>query len=230
MTERPFSPEEFVRLLSLPEDDPERRQAESTGMLEAWRRMLREFEAPPPSTVGPAELASADAALERRTRDMLAAGAGARAGSRAPGSAGPGLLARLAAAMFQPALRPALALAAIVVVAGASWWWVSDRSQRAVRGVGGEGGIVVAAHTEPGGALELTWAPVPGAEGYRARFFGATLRELARLDGIPEPRLRLKRDSLPLGLTAGEEILVEVAAVRGGDVIAVSSSRAVRLP
>ena len=43
MTERPFSPEEFVRLLSLPETHPERVRAEASGMLEAWRRMLGEF-------------------------------------------------------------------------------------------------------------------------------------------------------------------------------------------
>jgi hypothetical protein len=230
MSERPFSPEEFVRLLSLPEDHPERRHAEASGRLDAWRQMLREFEDPPASNATAAELTSADAALDRGMAAVLAARPGARGDSRAPGSGGPGLLARLAATLFQPALRPAFALAAIIVVASTSWWMVTDRSTHAVRGVGNESRILVATRTVADGALELSWTPVAGADGYRVRFFGQSLREIARLDDVPRPTLKLERSSLPTGLPAGEEVLVEVAAVRRGDVIAASSPRAVRLP
>lgn len=230
MTERPFSPDEFVRLLSLPEDHPERRRAESSGMLDAWRQMLREFENPPDSIASPTELADADAAIERRMTGVLAAPPRMRSGTNASGAAGPGFLAWLSATLFRPALRPAFALVALVVVAGGSWWLVDSRTPRAVRGVESPGGIVVEARTPADGTLELSWAPVAGADGYRVRFFGSTLREIARLEDLPEPKLRLERGSLPAGLSAGAETLVEVAAIRGGGVIAVSTSRAVRLP
>ena len=230
MTERPFSPEEFVKLLSLPEDHPERLRAESSGMLEAWRRMLSEFEAPPASVASSDELASADATLERGMAGVLNAAPLKRLGPATRRAGGSGLLSRLAAALTLPAARPAFALGVIAIAASGLWWSGNRHTPRAVRSGNGESAIVVAARTIPGETLELSWAIVPGAESYRVRFFGASLVEIARLDNVPGPILRLERRSLPADLTSGGEVLVEVAAVRRGDVIAVSSSRAVRLP
>jgi hypothetical protein len=230
MTDHPFSPEEFVRLLSLPEGHPERLRAESSGMLEAWRRMLVEFEAPPVQVASPDELASADAALERRMAGAIGASPGRRAIPAVPGASGAGFWSRLAGALSRPAVRPAFALVVIAIAAGGLWWAKANRTPGAVRGGSGEATFKVAAHAEAGGMLELSWAAVPGADGYRVRFFGGTLREIARLDHVSEPMLRLGPDSLPAGLGPGAEVMVEVAAVRGGDVIAVSGPKAVRLP
>jgi hypothetical protein len=47
---------------------------------------------------------------------------------------------------------------------------------------------------------------------------------------VREPRLRLERSSLPAGLAAGAQLLIEVDALSGGDVIKTSPPRAVRLP
>jgi hypothetical protein len=139
-------------------------------------------------------------------------------------------MAWLSSIVSRPVARPAFALAALLMVAGASWWMVRERAPRAVRGTGGEAGIVVAVRSEAAGVVELSWAPVPGAQRYRVRFFGPSLREVSRTDDVAEPKLRLERDALPPGTTAGEEILVEVAALRGEDVLAVSTPRPVRLP
>lgn len=230
MNDRPFSPEEFVRLLALPEDDPERRQAEASGKLDAWRRMLREFEEPGPGEATAGELAGADAALGRHVESMLGTPAGGH--RSAPRAAGPGLLAWLASIWSRPALRPAFALAALVIVGGAGWWLAGERvgrGERAVRGVAPEAAIVVEARATPG-ALDLTWGPVAGAERYRVRFYGPSLSELDRRDDVTEPHLRLEPGTLPRGTASGQEILVEVVALRGGDAIAVSAPKAVRLP
>ena len=228
MSDRPFSPEEFVRLLALPEDHPERRQAEVSGKLDAWRRMLHEFEEPGAGDATATELARADAVMAQRVESMLGTPTGVPPGAARPASGGPSLLAWLASIWSRPALRPAFAMAALMIVAGTSWWMVGSRAPRAVRGVS-EDGIVVETR-ETSEALELTWAPVPGAEHYRIRFFGPALREIARRDDVVEPRLRFERGALPAGIASGEEVVIDVAAMRGNDALAVSKARAVRMP
>jgi type IV secretory pathway VirB2 component (pilin) len=230
MTEAPFTPDEFNRLLSLSEQHPDRVRAEASGKLEAWRRMLGEFEAPLETVASPDELASADAALERHLAGALVASPEQRSVPVVRETAGPGLWARLAGALSGPVARPALAVLVVVVAAGSAWWAGSHRVPRAVRGGDGASAIVVTTRAADGAALELSWAAVAGADEYRVRFFGGTLREIARLDHVTGPMLRLERNSLPAGLHPGAELMVEVAAVRRGDVIAVSNPRAMRLP
>lgn len=59
MNEQRFEPEEFERLLALPEGHPERMSAERSGRLLAWKQMLDGFESPPDVLFTPQELARA---------------------------------------------------------------------------------------------------------------------------------------------------------------------------
>lgn len=234
MNRPPFSPEEFVRLLSLPSDHPDRVRAESSGALDAWRSMHREFETPALAGASARELAEADVVLGRRLDEVLLAN-GARGGGRATRMASAlddhqGVRTRIAAWLQAPSLRPAFALAALAVILSAGWWATRPHAPAAVRGAGGTAGIVVSIAPASAGVVEISWTPVAGADAYRVRLFGAELNEIWRRDGILEPRLRLAADARPVGLAAGTEVLVDVIALRAGDAIAYSRAKALRLP
>jgi len=224
MSEERFTPDEFARLVSLPASHPDRQRAERTSQFEAWRVMLREFEQPSGAPLSAAELAAAGRELERRvvqTLDPIS-----RVVTR------PSWSGALSAWLRGPASRPALALAAIVVVTGAALWVATSRppGPRAVRGAGEAPAIVLAPPRAVEGGIELRWTPVAGAEAYRVVFYGADLGESARVDGLSAPRLVLRRDALPSGLQHGGQALVEVTALRGGDPVATSPTRAITLP
>jgi hypothetical protein len=232
MTEERFTPDEFARLLSLPDDHPDRQRAERTPQFQAWCQMLQEFERPSNAPLPAAEIASAGRELEAR----LARGLG-RAQPNGAGEAGPRptsgrTFADSFAAWFRgPTMRPALAFAAVAVVAGFALWSASrPPAPRAVRGSGESAVLAVGEPRAISGGIELTWTQVDGAETYRVVFYGGDLRENARVDGLTEPRLRLQRNALPAGLTPGADVLAEVMAMRHGDPIATSKTRAIHLP
>ena len=214
-----LTPEEFARLVALPENDPERVRAAHRPDFEAHLRLYREFESP---TAVP-EHAPADARqLAARVLDNVRP-------ERA--REGPSWLAGLVHFFAQPAPRAALALGALVVVAGTATWFAGRNAgpDRAVRGEAGSTFVIAEPRKLPNG-LELSWTAVPGATGYRVLFYGADLHEITRVDQLKETRLLLDPAALPAGLTAGQEVLVEVSALSGTDPMVTTSNRAVRLP
>jgi hypothetical protein len=128
-------------------------------------------------------------------------------------------------------MRPALAFAAVAIVAGITLWSTSrGPAPRAVRGGGETMALVLSEPRAISNGIELTWTPVAGAEAYRVVFYGADLKESAHVDGLVEARLVRRAGSLPSGLTGGAEVLAEVTALRNGDPIATSKAQALHLP
>lgn len=233
MTKDRFTPEEFARLAALPPDDPERVRAEADPRFEAWRRMLHAFESGAPVALDAAEARAADAELERRlAREIgIEPGANARsAGARPAAARGRGGGFRWKAWRLT-AWAPAAAFAAVLVVAG-GLWMVAGREPagRVVRGGdAGRPALAVTIRAAERGS-ELSWAAVPGADRYDVTFSGGDLSEIARVEGHAETTLLLREGALPAGLTPGQEVVVEVIARRGADVLARSRAATMRLP
>jgi len=232
MTPERYTPDEFARLMALPDGHPDRQSAEQSAQFRAWRLMLREFEQPEAALASPSELESAAREVEARVARALtaraAAGAEAPRHRTVPHRA---LVASLVAWFRRPAMRPALAVVAVVLVAGVALW-SSTRgpATRAVRGPSEASSFVLNAPRAVPGGIELTWTPVPDAEAYRVVFYGTDLQESARVDGLTRPGLLLHADALPAGLPHGGHVMAEVTALRHGDPIVTSASRLVRLP
>jgi hypothetical protein len=218
-------PEELARLLSLPADHPERVRAGQDPRFEAWRLMLREFESSDAPHVSRDEAAWAAAALEARLEPALAP----RPARRERTGRSPAQRER-ARGWLAPAWRPALALAAVVAIAGGVWWARSRLPATSeVRGAPG----AALEWREPlarGGSLRLEWTPVPGARSYRLRFYRSDLTEIARVEDITGVSYTLQADALPPGLERGAEVVAEITAMTGGEAVAVSKARALRLP
>ena len=236
MTDTRFTPEEFARLLALPPGHPDRRAVEADPRFDAWCRMLRAFESRDAHGLSAGEFREADAALERRLARELGTAEDARRTvleEEAPGrpvrrAPAPRPERRAPWAWFLPSWAPAAALATAVVVAGAVWIQSTRESgHRVVRG-GDPGRTSLEVSVTKAGGGRLTWSAVAGADEYRVIFFGPDLRERARIEMLTVPELDLR--SLPAGLEAGEEVAVQVTALRSGAVLAESRTTTVRLP
>jgi hypothetical protein len=185
---------------------------------EARLRLFREFESPSATP----SFATADA--DRLATRVLAALPPVRA--RESRSWLAGLLSLFA----QPGPRAALALGTLAVVAGTATWFAGRNTapDRAVRGEAGSTFVI----TEPrrlANGIELSWTAVPGATGYRVLFYGVDLHEITRVDQVKETKLLLDPAALPAGLTAGQEVLIEVSALVGSDPMVTTPNRVVRL-
>jgi hypothetical protein len=219
MSDPRFTPEEFARLLSLPPDHPDRRRAESDPGFEAWQRMLREFESPDAEALPKDEAAWADAELEARLADAIAPAQNAR--RERP----------VRRAWWQlPATRPALAFASLAVVTFAAWWGMGRGPESPVaRGVE-SAPLEWREARESQGTLPLEWTAAPGADSYRLVFSSARLEEVARVEGLTSTRYALDPTALPAGLERGRDVVVEVQALHGADVLLTSRSRPLRIP
>jgi hypothetical protein len=132
-------------------------------------------------------------------------------------------------------LRPMPALAAVVVVAVTAI--VLTRGDHGVETplLRTQGG---AADTwqvnEPAlrrdGVVVLSWAPVPGADSYQVRIYGAALETLATLGPTQESSLALERSALPADLPDNADLTWRVIALRKGAELARSDPRSVRVP
>lgn len=233
MNDKRFTPEEFARWMALPEDHPERRALIESPQFEAWRAMHHAFVSAEPASdsAGAGELA---ARLERSLGIAITPAAGATAArvepsSRAARHEGASWNERLRS-LFSPALRPAFALAAVAVVAAASWWsFERARAPEVVRGGEPHGFAIAEPRPVPGG-IRLSWPAVPEADAYRVILLGAGLSEIARIEDLREPSVVLNAASIAGGLRSGSEVQVEVTALRAGDPIATSRVRAIRIP
>jgi hypothetical protein len=132
-----------------------------------------------------------------------------------------------------PALRLALALLAVVAVAwlAAPWIRESMRHESLLRGTPeapvGPGG---ASQALPGGAVRLAWEPTAAATSYVVVFLSADLVEIARVTGVRETHLDLRRGFLPPGLGSGARVLWRVSAMDGDDEISRAPAREVVVP
>ncbi len=232
MTGDAYSPEEFARLMALPEDHPDRVAAGASPRFEASRRMLAEFERPGDGLQTGPEIASAAAELSRRLADagVLAT----PSGSDAAGAGPPRAVRRPGAGLFgwlrAPAARTAFALAGAAIVVGFGWWATHRPAPVDVtRGAAEPGAFEVTTHRQ-GDALILGWKAVEGADGYRIVFLGPDLAEAARLDVPRGTAFALRAAALPAGIVPGTRVSLEIVALRQGATVATTPARAVLLP
>ncbi len=209
--------EELARVRGLPEDAPERAHIVSCPRCRATLLALAEFERADENLPAAAGAPRAHERLDRAIASLTAEPA-----ASASGPAG-GWLRRLFA---PPAMRFATGFAALAVIAAGAWLATrpaTERSAPAERVVRGEApGTGAVVRTLDDGWV-VTWAPVEGADGYDVVFLDRDdLREVARVEGVREARLELRRAALPAGISPGESLLVEVDAMTGGGVRHVS--------
>jgi hypothetical protein len=161
---------------------------------------------------------------------------------RAEPDAPRGIGGRLAGWLGAPRLRPAFALAVVLVAAVGVWsQWGPRREGDAplLRGPSGPGTETV----EPGawaarahasalgdGRTRLAWEAAPGATHYQVVFLAEDLHEIARVGGLAATRLDLDRRALPAGLAPGQAVLWRVTAHAGADELARSPASSLTLP
>jgi hypothetical protein len=232
MSESCVPVEELGRLAALPVGHPERHHVEACTRCQALLVMLRAFEQPSP---GPERAAfeAADPKLRAAIEDLV-------------GSASEAPLARVRRARdaddarrrrgwtWAPA-RWGWAFALVVVIAGAGTMaWRAQLPGSTMRSAPSSttAGATFASEssTPAGGAVELRWAQVSGATSYRVVLYDAALREIAALAPGRSTSLRLTADSLPAGLAHGALAGWQVEALAGGDPIARSATRGLRVP
>ena len=226
MNDERITPDEFARLIALPEADPERRRAEATAEFAGMKVMFAAFEA------DAAAPSSEDGAirdeLARRLATPLPSSSTGRAALPRTAKA-PGGSSGWFAALFGPVGLRAVGYAVLVVVAGLGVWTMTRRPREDV--VRGEhaNAFAITPTVHPG-ALDLAWPAVAGADAYRVVLLGADLGEVARFDLGDATRWSMRRDSLPAGLASGASISAEVQALQAGAVLSTTPARAIRVP
>lgn len=216
-----YSDADLGTLAALPAGDPRLAHLAVCPRCRSRLALYREF-LEPSALPGGARADEADARLAAvLEREILAATRPAPARTR-----GENWLARWLA----PARRPVWALAAIAVVAAGVWAIARGPSRPLMRGPETGTGVEVRAPVESAGAVTLAWRPVRGADRYEVRFYATDLSDLARLPAPAGDRLELRRGTLPPPLSSGERVLWQVVALHGGDVLARSRTRSLRLP
>lgn len=227
--------EELEAMLALPAADPRRRHVDACARCRSLADMLGEFAA---TTTAPAAagFAAADGAL----RDTISELTGVRASDAptvpAEAPPAPREIVPPAAAPRQPwwpfgTLRPAFAFAALFVVAFAGIvLWRAIPGAPVMRDASGVGVFAALPTRAIAGGLELVWNAEPGADEYRVVFLDGTLREIARTPARPGTRLALESAALPDGLVHGVEVAWYVEALAGGDVVAKTAARTLRVP
>jgi len=160
---------------------------------------------------------------QRRLAEVVAVSGQAQANDGRTGGRG-GLLSWLSL----PALRPALALAVVLVVA-LGIWRVADLAgpregaERVLRGEGprqGEAFEPMAVGALPGGRVRLSWRAVEGADSYVVVLHAGDLAETARLDPVTGTELDLDPGRLEAHGAGRQPVSWTVVALSGGDPIA----------
>lgn len=230
---------DIAELAHLDETDPRRVEAMRSPRTRALLATYQDFlEQPPAEPLPGANLLDADRRLAEALDRELALPA-AVVGEPGAATTEPrralkdeprrGLLELL----FAPALRPAFALAAVVLVAGAVWMGTSQRRTPAdepvMRG-DAAGSFRAQIQSQAEGRATLTWTTVTGADHYELRFYAQDLSERGRVDLGPETRVELLAGQLPVGLLSGEVMLWQAFAMKGQDVLAESPTATIRLP
>jgi hypothetical protein len=230
-----YRPEELAELLELEAGDPRREHLAACPRCRALLAEYRQFLEPRGAVPG-ADLPDA----ERRLRAVLRREILGEERT-VPETPGGRFLARLRRIGSTPGFRPALAVAATVLLLFLGWEMYDRRPPGSGRpvlrqqsppeeGAAGAGFALEAARFREGGAVELRWAPAAGAEAYRVLLFTADLQELAVLGPLTETRVLFQPRELSRPLEPGTVLVWHVAALQTGDEIARSSAGAFRLP
>ncbi len=177
----------------------------------AQHRAFLENEANPAPT--PAQLAAADAALAAALEREMSGGRAPQQVTASPRSLADPPRASWWQALFAPALRPAWGFAAVLVVAGGLYATLRPVERAEVRGDATQAEVVTTLAPVAGdGVVTLAWEPVAGADGYDVVLLATDLSELGAPLHVREPRLELRRDALPAGVTSGAKLLWQVTA------------------
>ncbi len=134
------------------------------------------------------------------------------------------------AALFAPAMRPALGFVVAAIVIGGVLVWprmVTHGPTDTVRGGTPDANVPKVRIEEAMISREelfVKWEAVEGADDYEVRIYSRSLAELATLKtGGPSATLNRPRSELPFEPVAGEPMLVQVEARWRGEVIALSA-------
>jgi hypothetical protein len=208
--------EELGVLARLAEDDPRRRHAalcpRCSSLLFAYEEFVRAGE------VDGSQVASAEERLSRFISERVERGEPAHA-TRVSGAPRSGR-----GRGFQFSLWRTAAVAATVVMGAAAvvHWWPRAPHEVVYRGEEVAQLSGLASSRDSGGAIELRWDPVAGADSYRVTLLAEDLAEITRLDPTPSPSLRFDPAS-----AAGARYWQVTALVEGGELL---SSDPQRLP
>jgi hypothetical protein len=218
-----FSAEELARVLEVDPGDPRRRHLDECPRCRARLRAFQTFMAPPDVPEG------ADPRDAQRRLDAVVDALG-KEPARPRAVRGRSSLPEW---LTGPVWRPALAAAAVLVVASVLVATLTPRRELVLRGLPGDGAraeLRLEAARVTGVGTELRWSPVPGEVRYRVDLFGSDLREIARLAPTPETRLVVTRSMVPDGVVAGTTLLWRVTALTDSGLVAVSPVGSLRAP
>ncbi len=219
-----FDPRDAATVAGLPDDHPLRAHARECPRCRALLDSYAAFATGDPGDVPAADLADADARLTRALANAIGAPAPAPTAARPAADRDPSVWERL----WHPAMRPALAFAALALVAGAIVWWPREGGHGGAPTMRGEAraGVLEVTRAEwADGTLRLAWRPVAGAEDYELRCFSSALAEIGRVGPLTGDRADIATSRLPAA--AGDTLLVRVVALAGGDPIATSAARVI---
>ena len=224
-----------------PEGDARRAHLESCGRCRALLASLERFEAEP-ADLPPGQLAEARERLARARRDWPAAGAAASAEADLGPATAPATTPRRAArprAAGWPGpwgwtgWRPAMAAAALVVVAASAWWagrgllaerpGVVLRAGEAPGAPGARPALVTLAPSPGADGPLLRWHTLPGADAYEVVLLDGSLAEIARGPAGRDTTLALAELERFAGPAAGDAAYWQVIARRAGDALAESA-------
>jgi hypothetical protein len=213
-----ISPDDLDWVLELPEDDPRRQHARACPRC---RALLDQY------------VAFLDAALEADAARLADADTRLSAALEREIGAAPAHAGRVAhrarASGWDTWARPAIAAAAVILVAGAALLWTrAPRHEPEVRG-GPDlaAALVVDQATLADGAVHLEWRAFPGTTMYQVRVYESDLREVSRFE-TPETTLTLAADRMSARIARGEVVLVRVVALSRGDAIGTSAAIAIQ--
>jgi hypothetical protein len=134
--------------------------------------------------------------------------------------------------LWQPAWRPALGAAAVLVLVLGGWWvWDTAHDptgQRVLRGSGNEtaaGPLQARANRLSDGRLRLSWRTVPEGDAYQVVIYGADLAEVARYYAGADSVLILDPGSLTAPTGDRQARFWRILVLHAGDEIAHSRLR-----
>jgi len=220
-----LAPEDLDRVLSAAPEDPRRVHARTCvrcGALIAAYESYRDAREDAPK----AEIDQAEARLNA----FMASTLGAEAGAPLADAAARVVPRKLVFARPAPRfgwLRPALGVAAILVVAGTMWWPRTTLGPSRVTLRGGTATAPRIALEPPvfhAGRLAVRWAAFAGAERYEVRFYSSDLTELGRL-AATGASLDAGTAQLPFAPDSAGSVLVRVVALVAGSEIASSAPK-----
>lgn len=205
-------------LLALPEGDPRRAELLRDPALRALHDSYVAFQRS--DAAGVPGLDRAEDALSAWRGREIAGAPGAALSERATPRAAvrdesPSWWSRL----FAPSLRPALAFAALAVVAGAVWWTMrptTPANVEVLRG-GRDGEMTLHAATVGERGVSLSWSPVPEADSYEVEFYTERLEKLATLSETADTAAIVPPNMRTLMARGGIEVLYRVVARREGE-------------